>query len=83
MVSRKFFNHTNPDGKDLFDWLKESYLPFSAAAENIAHGSRTGKEVYNSWLKSPEHRRNMLACGFTRHGVGRAGDRWTQVFVSP
>jgi hypothetical protein len=83
MVSRNFFDHTNPDGKNPFEQLKESNLPFSAAAENIALGPRTGKEAYNSWLKSPEHRRNMLACRFTRHGVGRAGNRWTHIFFTP
>ncbi|MGA3086819.1 MAG: CAP domain-containing protein [Thermodesulfobacteriota bacterium] len=38
MVSRNFFSHTNPDGKDSFDRLKESNLFFSAVAENIALG---------------------------------------------
>ena len=79
MVSRHFFSHTNPDGKDPFERLKESNLTFSAAAENIALGQRTGKEVYDTWLRSPAHRKNMLDCRFTRHGVGRTGDRWTHV----
>ena len=83
MVSRNFFDHTNPDGKNPFDLLKESNLPFSAAAENIALGPRTGKKVYDSWLKSPEHRRNMLACRYTRHGVGRTGNRWTHILFTP
>lgn len=83
MGSRNFFNHTNPDGKDPFDRLKESKLFFSAAAENIALGPRTGQEVYDVWLRSPSHRKNMLACRFTRHGVGRAGDRWTHVLFRP
>jgi len=83
MVSRNFFNHTNPDGKDPFKRLEESNLLFSAAAENIALGSRTGKEVYDTWLRSPGHRKNMLACRFTRHGVGRTGDQWTHVLFKP
>lgn len=83
MVSRNFFNHINPDGKDSFERLKESKLFFSAAAENIALGPRTGKGVYDIWLRSPSHRENMLACRFTRHGVGRAGDRWTYVLFRP
>ena len=83
MVSRNFFSHTNPDGKDPFERLKESNLFFSAAAENLALGPRTGKEVYDTWLRSPGHRKNMLACRFTRHGVGRTGDRWTYVLFKP
>ena len=83
MVSRNFFDHTNPDGMDPFERLKESNLPYSAAAEDLALGPRTGKEAYDTWLKSPEHRRNMLDCRYTRHGVGRAGNRWTHMLLKP
>ena len=81
MVSRNFFSHTNPDGKDPFNRLEEANLNFSAAAENIASGPKTGKEVYEIWLHNPNHRRNMLDCRFTRHGVGRVEGRWTQVLI--
>ncbi|MCG6535060.1 MAG: CAP domain-containing protein [Syntrophales bacterium LBB04] len=83
MVSRHFFSHTNPEGKDPFERLKESNLPFSAAAENIALGPRTGKEVYDIWIRSSGHRENMLNCRYTRHGVGRTEDRWTHVLLKP
>lgn len=83
MAWRNFFSHTNPDGKDPFDRFEESNLLFSAVAENIALGPRTGKEVYNAWLRSPGHRKNMLDCRFTRHGVGRTGDRWTYLLFKP
>ena len=83
MGSRNFFSHTDPDGKGPFERLQESKVVFSAAAENIALGAKTGREVYDTWLNSPGHRRNMLDCRFTRHGVGRVGDRWTHVLFSP
>jgi uncharacterized protein YkwD len=83
MGTRHFFSHTNPDGQDPFDRLREAHLRFSAAAENMAVGVRTGREVYALWLHSPDHRRNMLDCRFTRHGIGRDGDRWTHVLFNP
>lgn len=83
MVSRNFFGHANPDGKDPFERLRESNLPYSAAAEDLALGPRTGQEVYDTWRKSPEHQRNMLACRYTRHGVGRAENRWTHILLKP
>jgi uncharacterized protein YkwD len=83
MVSRNFFNHRNPDGDDPFDRLEEAGLHFSAAAENIASGPKTGKEVYELWLNSRGHRRNMLNCRYTKQGVGRAGGRWTHVLLRP
>jgi uncharacterized protein YkwD len=83
MVWRNFFSHTNPDGKDPFDRLRDSGLHFSAAAENIAMGQATGGEVYETWLRSPGHRENMLDCRYTRHGIGKAGDRWTHILLKP
>ena len=83
MVLRDYFNHKNPDGKDPFDRLEESNLGFSRAAENIAFGIENGKELYKIWLSNPGHRKNMLDCRFTRHGVGRAGDHWTQLLLRP
>jgi uncharacterized protein YkwD len=83
MVERNFYSHINPDGKDPFDRLDEADIPFSAAAENIASGPKTGKEAYLIWLNSPSHRQNMLDCRFLRHGVGRVRGRWTHILVRP
>jgi uncharacterized protein YkwD len=83
MVSRNFFDHTNPDGKTPFKRLIESRLDFSRAAENIALGPKTGRQAFETWMQSPAHRKNMLDAGFTHHGVGRVGDRWTHVFIKP
>ena len=44
MVSRNFFDHTNPEGKDPFERLKESNLFYSAAAENLALGLEPGRK---------------------------------------
>ncbi len=83
MVSHNFFGHTNREGKDPFERLQESKIAFSAAAENIAFGPRTGREVFEVWLRSPEHRKNMLDCRFTRHGVAYVEDRWTHLLLKP
>ena len=83
MATRGFFSHTNPDGKDLVARLKASKVGFSAVGENIAYGPKTSQEAYDTWLGSPEHRKNMIDCRFTHHGVGRVKDRWTHVLLKP
>lgn len=83
MASHNFFGHTSSDGKDPFQRLHESKVVFSAAAENIAFGPKTGRQVFESWLHSPEHRKNMLDCRFTRHGVAYVQDRWTHLLLKP
>jgi uncharacterized protein YkwD len=83
MVSRHFFSHTNPDKKGPSERLQESHLVYSSAAENLACRAKTAQEAFEAWLRSPGHRRNMLDKRFTRHGVGRVGDRWTHVLIRP
>ena len=83
MVSRHFFSHTNPDKKGPSERLQESKLDFSSGAENLARYAKTAREAFDAWLRSPGHRRNMLDNRFTRHGVGRVGDRWTHVLIRP
>jgi len=80
MAERAYFSHTNPDGRDPFDRLRDAGLPFRAAAENIAK-VMSAPAVHDSWLASPGHRRNMLDCSFTHHGAGRSGAHWTHLFV--
>ncbi len=83
MVSRHFFSHTNPDKKGPSERLRESNMGFSSAAENLVRYAKTAQEAFDAWLRSPGHRRNMLDNRFTRHGVGRIKDRWTQVLIRP
>lgn len=57
----------------------------SAAAENVAYGQLTGKEVVDGWIKSSGHRKNILG-NFNTIGIGVAKARdgtiyFTQIFV--
>jgi len=59
--------------------------PLSATAENVAYGQLTAKEVVDSWLQSPGHRRNIEG-SFTLTGIGWAKDSkgmiyYTQIFT--
>jgi uncharacterized protein YkwD len=83
MVSHNFFGHASSDGKDPFQRLHESKVVYSAAAENIAFGPKTGRQAFDTWLGSPEHRKNMLDCRFSRHGVAYVQDRWTHLLLKP
>lgn len=83
MVAREFFSHINPDGQDPFDRLRAAGLSFSAAAENIAFGAATGRQLFDQWHGSPGHRANMLDCRYTRHGLGGSDSHWTHVLFRP
>lgn len=81
MAEGGYFSHVSPNGVDPFDRLRAAGIGFVAAAENLAFGGSTGDEVFAQWMGSPQHRANMLGCGYTSHGVGRYGNHWTQVLV--
>jgi uncharacterized protein YkwD len=83
MVFRHFFSHTNPDKKGPSERLQESDLVYSSAAENLVRYAKTAREAFDAWIHSPGHRRNIVDKRFTRHGVGRVGDRWTHILISP
>lgn len=83
MRRRRYFAHESPDGIDPFERMAAAGIPFSVAGENIAQGYRTGEELFRQWRDSPGHRRNMLDCRYTRHGLGNADDYWTHLLFAP
>jgi uncharacterized protein YkwD len=70
MVDRHFFDHTNPDGEDPFERMREAGFRGSAMGENIAMGYGSPQAVVAGWMDSSGHRANILNCDFNRLGVG-------------
>lgn len=73
MQTYQYFNHTNTRngesyGFDLF--MKEQHYDFIKIGENLAEGDfQNTYELVQAWMKSPEHRRNILDKGFRDIGV--------------
>ncbi len=82
MARRGFFSHTNPEGRDPFDRLRAAGVRYRAAAENIAEGQATGREVYQGWIESPGHRRNIENPVYRRFGIGLYQRRWTLLLLA-
>jgi uncharacterized protein YkwD len=51
-----------------------------ALGENIAKGQLTPTQVMNDWMKSENHRKNILSGAFDEIGIGIFGDLWAQEF---
>lgn len=88
MIDKNYFAHNSPTYGSPFKMMESFGIRFSAAAENIAYGQRTPKEVMNSWMNSPGHRNNILSPSFQQIGIGAAKDSkgylyWTQMFIKP
>jgi uncharacterized protein YkwD len=59
--------------------------PLTATAENVAFGQMSAKDVVESWLHSPNHRKNIEG-DFVLTGIGWAKDKkgmiyYTQIFT--
>jgi uncharacterized protein YkwD len=91
MLARGYFAHASPEGKTVRQRAEAAGYRWHAIGENIASGQLSVDEVVQAWMKSPEHRRNILDRDFIHMGLGLAlGDtpkgfrvEWVQTFGHP
>ncbi|WP_456272233.1 CAP domain-containing protein [Bacillus sp. AK031] len=86
MVNKNYFSHTSPTYGSPFEMMENFGIEYSTAAENIAAGQESPKEVVQAWMDSPGHRKNIMNSQVTHIGVGYAEDGgmgiyWTQMFI--
>jgi uncharacterized protein YkwD len=77
MVSRRYFDHDEPDGDDMVDRIKRAgYVRPGdgwSLGENIAWGTddlATPAEIHEAWMNSAGHRANILRRSFKEIGIG-------------
>ncbi len=74
MLSRNYFSHTTPEGKNVYTILQENGIGYSSAGENIANSSPASSASaelhFNIWINSSTHRDNILNGGFSQIGIG-------------
>jgi len=73
MASRERMSHTTGWGKDFASRMKDNGVR-GAAAENIAEGRFDQQKLFDIWMHSAGHRRNMLDPRFTRFGLAYVRD---------
>jgi uncharacterized protein YkwD len=91
MRDARYFSHQDPRDGGIPQRLTHARVPWTACAENIymERGYRNPvRYAGESWMSSPEHRRNMLNPRYTRAGIGVVaapnGTYWfTQIFARP
>ncbi|MDC3413734.1 CAP domain-containing protein [Aquibacillus sp. 3ASR75-11] len=83
MATNNYFSHTSPTYGSPFNMMQDFGIQYTTAAENLAQGQKTPKEVVNGWMNSPGHRKNILNKDVTHIGIGFAkdGNYWTQMFI--
>jgi uncharacterized protein YkwD len=81
---RTSFSHNGFQGR--IKRISSSLNGVSNAAENVAMGSTTAKQVVEEWLSSPMHKKNIEG-PYSLTGIGVAADKkgvlyFTQIFVT-
>ena len=71
-----YFSHVGRDGSDAMDRARAANCNCFTVGENLAKGQRNTDQVFDAWMDSPDHRRNMLGQDFASYGLGHAGDVW-------
>ncbi|MEA2310326.1 MAG: hypothetical protein QOE28_294, partial [Solirubrobacteraceae bacterium] len=79
MVTRRFFDHTTPDGVTMVDRITRARYVNPrvgwSLGENLAWGTGdlgTPRGVMNAWMNSPGHRANILKRSYREVGIGIA-----------
>ncbi len=89
MADKQYLNHTDSSSRTVKERATSfKYEDWDELGENIASGYQTPEEVFEGWMKSPGHRKNMLSDNFTEVGFGYAQPKncdfpyWVQEFGS-
>lgn len=80
MQENSYFDHKGQNGSTAGSRIKLAGYQWTAAGENIAWGQTTEQHVFNSWINSSGHCKNIMSKHFKEMGIGRSGNYWTQTF---
>jgi uncharacterized protein YkwD len=94
MLASGRMTHAGRDGSDPGARITRAGYRWRSYRENVGAGYMDAREVVIGWVRSPDHRANMLADDVTQAGVGFAGGPgmmwgnvprlyWTLVLAAP
>jgi len=69
MVVKNYFSHVSPDGKTPQDFARQAGYS-SWVGENLACGYPDPQRIFEMWMGSSGHRRNMLNPSWRSLGIG-------------
>lgn len=71
MLSKAYFSHQTPDGKDFTYFINYGGYEFIRVSENLARGDFvTSRDVVLAWMNSPAHKANIFEGAMVDTGIG-------------
>ncbi|WP_316827246.1 CAP domain-containing protein [Pedobacter miscanthi] len=74
--------HTSANGETVGARVTATGYNWTSVGENVAFGQTTEAEVFNDWIKSEEHCKNIMTASFKETGAAKTDKYWVQVFAS-
>lgn len=81
-ASIKSLVHTSANGETVGTRVTATGYNWTTVGENLASGQTTEAQVFNEWLASESHCKNMMTASFKEMGAARTDNYWAQVFAS-
>lgn len=72
MAAKGYFSHTSPEGLTPWHWFQKVGYAYTYAGENLAVNFSDSNDVTNAWMRSPDHRANILNPNYTQIGIATA-----------
>lgn len=80
MDSTGKLDHNSSDGTSFSTRITNAGYKWTTVGENIAWGQTTEQQVFNDWIKSEGHCKNIMNAAFKDFGAAKYGTYWTQDF---
>jgi hypothetical protein len=68
MVNKNYWSHYGPDGSQPWQFITTEGIPYVHLGENIGEGFHSADAEVKGWMKSEEHKANILDQRFTDVG---------------
>lgn len=84
------FEHIRPDGRNSLSIFDDYELEFSKIGENIASGQKNSQKLFDAWMGSETHKKNLLDPKFEYTGISIQNSEkendifspyWVQLFM--
>ncbi|AIC95977.1 CAP domain-containing protein [Shouchella lehensis] len=82
MAEKRYFDHTNLEGKSPYDRMQEDGIRFRTAGENLAMGQFSSIYAHEGLMNSLGHREAILNAQFENVGIGVAFGEEGQPFFT-
>lgn len=83
MVKKDYWSHFDPAGNPPWHFMTAAGIPYIHMGENLGEGFRSADSQLNGWMKSAEHKANILDPRFTDIGFGVCKSKSSSKKLSP